>query len=506
MQNPFRSSSNPQVILSASGFPLGNGVRSPSPAGNGSVSPLTWARAAALATCLASAVVCWADGDAPAEPSGTEAVIRACYAKAAVALSSGNAEEFTRFLAADYIGPGGATRQAMQDGFTALLARLAEPNAVCTVETVLATEQDALAAVRLELMGFDTSLALPVEQVWHELHRWQPIDGGWTLVRASTLAGAPVTGAEGAAYSDASTGMRVPVPTGWVAFPCALTAGSQVTLVSQDLAVDLDVMATKLPQEMEPGYVALIGARAMREAIPGYELQDMAQTQLGEWPAVRTRSVYTRGGRTVQADGLLAVQGRHLYSVGVATCPAERARDYRAQTDQTTQAIQWGVPRTGPLPAPRGIVNDVRFFHEGLGLSAPIPEGWQATAGPFWSAEVVFEGVEGQARIVLGCRERPGGATAEDVLNELDGAARAQASAFRQLSIEDTGLGEIPAVQSLSEFTVGETSRKRVLTCGVTGDLQVFVVCDAVPAAAFDRLESAFREFLQRVQLRAQAQ
>ena len=76
----------------------------------------------------------------------------------------------------------------------------------------------------------------------------------------------------------------------------------------------------------------------------------------------------------------------------------------------------------------------------------------------------------------------------------------------RILVVEDTGLGEIPAVQSLSEFTVGETSRKRVLTCGVTGDLQVFVVCDAVPAAAFDRLESAFREFLQRVQLRAQAQ
>lgn len=463
---------------------------------------------AALATFLVGATPCWANGEAAAEPapqqSGTEAVVRACYAQAAVALSAGKAEEFARFLAADYIGPGGVTRQAAQDEFAALLARLIEPGAAFTVESVLATEQDALAAVRLELTGFDTTLALPVERVWHELHRWQPIDGAWTLVRASALAGSPVSGGEGAAYSDASTGMRVPVPPGWTAFPCALTAGSQVTLVSPDLAVDLDVMTTKLPQEMEPGYVALIGARAMREAVPGYELQDMAQTKLGEWPAVRTRSVYTRGGRQVQADGLLAIQGRQLYSVGVATCPAQRARDYRAQTDQTTQAIQWGVSRTGPLSAPRGLVNDVRFVHEGLGLSAPIPESWKATAGPFWSAQVVFEGLDGQARIVLGCRERPGDATAEDVLNELDGAVRGHASVFRQLAIDDTTLGDVPAVQSLSEFTVGTTSRKRILTCAVTGDLEVFVACDAVPAHAFDRLEPAFREFLHRVQLRAQ--
>lgn len=466
--------------------------------------------AAALAACVVGAAPCGANGEAPpgaaSQPSGTEAVVRACYAKAAVALSSGKADEFARFLAADYIGPGGATRQGLQEELAALLARLVEPEAVFTVESVLATEQDALAVVRLVLTGFDTTLALPVERVWHELHRWQPIDGGWTLVRASALAGSPVSGAQGAVYSDASTGMRVPVPPGWTAFPCALTAGSQVTLVSPDLAVDFDVMATKLPQEMEPGYVALIGARAMREAIPGYELQDMAQTQLGQWPAVRTRSVYTRGGRMVQADGLLAVHGRQLYSVGVATCPAERARDYRAQTDQATAAIQWGTPRTGPLPDPRGLINDVRFSHEGLGLSVPIPEGWKAAAGPFWSAEVVFEGYEGQARIVLGCRERSGAATAEDVLNELDDAVRRQASAFRQLSVEDTSLGEISAVQSLGEFTVGDTSRKRILTCAVTGDVQVFVACDAAPAKAFDRIEPAFRELLKRVQLKAQAE
>jgi len=431
--------------------------------------------------------------------------IRARYAQAASAMAGGNVDSFLAIYADDYLGPRGATAASMRDQVSGWVSDGADRSVEYAVDEIHANEHHAIASVTETLRFFSAKVALPVERTDRLLHRWQRIGDEWKLVRATMLDEPGRALLNGDAFSDPVYGFSARLPEDWYRYVCSIRNGRQVSLVSPDLTVDLDIMGLKLDDRLNPQFIALVGAQAMRKTVPGYELEGLAESSLGDVAGVRSTAHYTRGGLPVLAQATIATEGRQVFSVGVTACPPD-ALDHNAPgVGVVLHDFVAETTTEPPGPPERGTLQGRVFECRPLGLRFEVPVGWSAALGTMWDTELHAWSDDGQSRIVVGCRRLPesasGTGAAEGLLLSLDEAAMRHAAASKQLSISDVLVAGLPAVQSTSELTYDGVTRHRTLTVVVAGDVAVLIAADAVPAASVAQLKSVIEAAIQGLQL-----
>jgi hypothetical protein len=229
----------------------------------------------------------------------------------------------------------------------------------------------------------------------------------------------------------------------------------------------------------------------------------------GQWtlagrPSYRTQRVYLVQGAPeyfAEANGVMV--GTTLYMVGVHSFPASAFAEHQGQTEQAQAAMKIGEPQTTVLPPEAGRAEGRRYVNETYGCEITAPEDWETKVeqGQF-KLQVSMREPNGASNITLGMVELPDATiTAQQAI---EGDERLSATAFEQYKLVrqgETKVGDLPAYESVSQFTIGGQPRVRWRVYFVDGNRLFFLFADAAPADKWEKLEKVFGETIQSFKL-----
>jgi len=304
-------------------------------------------------------------------------------------------------------------------------------------------------------------------------------------------------------YQDPNTGLEATAPPKWPMF--ALQGFRAAALaISPDLSTDMMWIVQDVPGTFTAEQVLRAADDAVEKlgAQMGLTFKDVTA---GQWtlagrPSYRTQRVYVVPGAPEYFAQMNAVMaGTTVYMVEVAAYPAPAFAEHQGQTEQAQASTKISEPQAAALPPEAGRAEGRKYVNETYGCEITAPEGWETKVeqGQF-KLQVSMREPNGASNVTLGMVELPDVAiTAQQAI---EGDERVSAAAFEQYQLVrqgETKVGDLPAYESVTQFSLGGQPRVRWRIYLVDGNRLFFLFADAAPADKWEKLEKVLGEAMQ---------
>jgi hypothetical protein len=141
--------------------------------------------------------------------------------------------------------------------------------------------------------------------------------------------------------------------------------------------------------------------------------------------------------------------------------------------------------------------------NETVGCEITAPPGWTTKIGQSdFELQVTMYEPQGDSSLSLGMVRLPDPTvTAEMAILGDDGVSEQAFDGYELIKRGDTALGDLPAYESVTAFTLGGQRRQRHRVYLVDGDRLFFLFADAAPAEKWGNLTQLFTDAFQSFKL-----
>ncbi len=331
--------------------------------------------------------------------------------------------------------------------------------------------------------------------------------GNWELTSLHPLDEAGATKVTEGVYQEPKAGLEATAPPKWRML--ALAGGRASALaVSPDLAATVNWLVVDLPGTFTTEQIARTNQDAINKLLPtdGITAKDVSfgPATLAGRPSFQSEQVLVASGVPEYfAQSTMCVVGSTVYAVGASVYPAQALAGNRADIARAVASTKITEPQPAALPPGAGQVEGTKYVNKTYGCEITAPEGWDTKVeqGQF-KLQVSMREPGGASAISLGMIELPiASLTAEQAVKGDDSVAEKAFEQFRMIRQGETKVGDLPAYESVTQFSMAGQLRTRWRAYFVDGNRLFFLFADAAPASEWDKLEPVFRKAFQSFRL-----
>jgi ketosteroid isomerase-like protein len=331
--------------------------------------------------------------------------------------------------------------------------------------------------------------------------------GNWELTLLHPLDEAGATKVTEGVYQEPKAGLEATAPPKWRMLALGGNRASALA-VSPDLAATVTWLVTDLPGTFTTEQIARSNQEALNKLLPavGVTAKDVSfgLATLAGRPSFQSQQVFVASGVPEYfAQSNMCVAGSTLYAVGVSVFPAQALAGNRAGIARAVASTKITEPQPAALPAGAGQVEGTKYVNKTHGCEIAAPEGWDTKVeqGQF-KLQVSMREPGGASAISLGMIELPiASLTAEQAVNGEDAVCEKAFEQFRMIRQGATKVGDLPAYESVTQFSMAGQLRTRWRIYLVDGNRLFFLFAEAAPADGWGRLEPVFRKTFQSFRL-----
>jgi ketosteroid isomerase-like protein len=391
--------------------------------------------------------------------------------------------------------------------------------AICREHEALATEVKiddtkvvgdlALVISTWAISGKTTATGEPWSTTQRQVDVLRRAGPNWEIDALYRIAGA-APGAEPAeeTYQDPATGLAVSAPAKWRLYPVVLARGGAVA-ISPDLKAQVawlvtDVPGTATAEEIMRSAGDVIDKLGPTANITSREPSSGPATLAGRPSYQMSRVLAPQNGPELFSWSNACLVGNTVYIASVRVCPAGDLAAHRADIERAVASTQIAEPQLAAPPPEAGRAEGRRYVNETHGCEIMAPEGWQMKVeqGEF-KLQVSMREPGGASSLTLGMVAIPAdaGVTAEQAVKGDDALSATIVEQFKVVRQGPTQVGDLPAYESVTQFTAAGQPRTRWRVYLIDGGRLFFIFADAVPSEKWDRLEKLFKETIQSLKL-----